>query len=418
MESIYAYLNKNKSNINQMHVAFIVAMITNVYSGNYDSFWVFMKAFFDLENFSVVAMWGTLVSLVLFNIIFRILSFIIFNRNEASQLTELMKTKLYACFRSVDNYNGYGWGADRTILTCDNLFEGWPVENILIDEVKTEKFKFVDKKLDEGSELYQSTEDALKITKEQNNNERWMVSEFRTNYNKKNRQVYLSLQKTDWMLNRYFWAKYRGGSDCERQNYIKMLYKKSIIMPNSFCLHLVLITQDDEVIMTEVCNNKKNDYSSTWAATIGEQIDAEDFLDGTEKRATFVYRWVERALKEEFGLYERERRCIIDKESIRVLSLNMEGDIYNLSLLTVVHMNVSFNNFLKLAHTHPESDYEFSDIKVLKIKEIPERLLSEKYKEERECYHPSTEFRLFMCYIHRFGMNSFLREARWIEKKI
>lgn len=51
---------------------------------------------------------------------------------------------------------------------------------------------------------------------------------------------------------------------------------------------------------------------------------------------------------EEFGIVDNQLEICFNLNSIRALSLNYEGDIYNLSLLTTLKLNVSYNSFVEM----------------------------------------------------------------------
>lgn len=87
--------------------------------------------------------------------------------------------------------------------------------------------------------------------------------------------------------------------------------------PNSLCLHLVI-----ETLITEISKEKSNDYPTTKAVSIGEQLELSDFVDQRDFQEDFVTEWTRRAVCEEFGLSENQYAEVFDERSLRVLSLD------------------------------------------------------------------------------------------------
>lgn len=416
MERICGFFIRKRKSINEGLIMYAVAMLANIYSGQYASLKGFLTALVDSHSFSAITMWIAVLILILFQFLLKGMKAYSLKQSRGFQLRKAMQENMPDCFDLVKDRNGYCWGADRTVIVCDNIFEGWKAENVVIEELKCEKYQFEkqDQELEKEFQLYCNSETARDIVARGNNNERYMITKYSTNFSKHDKKLFLSLQKTEWLRNQFFWNKYRENPEQQKKAMVE-LYGQGKILPNSFCLHLVLVTKDDEVILTAICRNKGNDYPKTWAATIGEQIEQTDFANGVDMRESFVVNWTKRALYEEFGIYEDQFNQIIDEDGIRVLSLNAEGDIYNLSLMTVAHLRVSFDEFMIEVHKHPEMDHEFNEIKALKIKEIPSVIYSLKNKSEALKYHPSTFLRLFMCYIHRYGIKAFMRQYEKIK---
>lgn len=122
---------------------------------------------------------------------------------------------------------------------------------------------------------------------------------------------------------------------------------------NSFCLHLILEDSKGNAIISRISSNKSNDYSGTWAATIGEQLSLADFYNFRDNSiySDFIQRWTRRALEEELDiskedetvLGENELETFVDMDSLRILSIDMEGDIYNIALTAVVKLKLSID---------------------------------------------------------------------------
>lgn len=135
-------------------------------------------------------------------------------------------------------------------------------------------------------------------------------------------------------------------------------------MPHSLCLHLVIVTADEQVVVTTISRFKKNDYAFTKAVTLGEQIEASDFENQTSFHDDFIERWIKRALSEEFGIDEEQYNAITGKNAIHVLALDFEGDIYNYSLMVVLDLKVKYEDFRAEVCRNPARDKKYDRMKV------------------------------------------------------
>lgn len=310
----------------------------------------------------------------------------------------------------VKELTGYSWGYDKVLYMAKDIFCGWKPEDIVIDQVIATKFSFSDSKseMNEGYQEYCKTADYENIVSKGNNSPRWMLANAQPNFSKTDKKIFLTLRETDWSLTSYVWNYFRNNMD-KLQEAVKDAYGgNGALYPNSLCMHLVIVTDDNKVILTKIANTKRNDYPTKWAATIGEQLEQEDFTDGSNINKQFIRKWIQRAFSEEFGIEEQEYHTIVDDGSIAVLSINMEADIYNFSLMTVVQLHQKYDNFQEYLRKTIVKDKEFIFMEGLPIKKIPQLMAQYKTLEEmNEVFHPSTFLRLFMCYIHYYGVNHF-----------
>lgn len=178
-------------------------------------------------------------------------------------------------------------------------------------------------------------------------------------------------------------------------------------MVNSFCLHLILISRSGNAILSRISNVKSNDYPNTWAATIGEQIEREDFLDDMtgNVRNDFVVRWVKRALKEEFDINEEELTDrgtneleeYVDMDSVRVLSVDLEGDIYNFALTCSVKLKITAEQLCDIKGVIIDGNELKKEFKECSIRGARKILLE--YPNNYLEYHPSTYLRLLMYHL-------------------
>ena len=106
---------------------------------------------------------------------------------------------------------------------------------------------------------------------------------------------------------------------------------------------------------------------------------------------------------EELGLSTEQYKDLVDQDSIRVLSVDMEGDIYNFTIMCVVKLTCPIDIFHSEIACTIESK-EIATISALDVNLIPRILVGNGNEEERESYHPSTYLRLLMFYLHKNGI--------------
>lgn len=360
MERLYYYMNKQRSALTGFVVTYIIATITNVITAQqYTSFLLILSEMINFNNFSIVLMWVGIIFVIFYNIIYFILDRYVMKMKTGYQLTKILTENTEYIFDDVREYRGYSWGKDKTLICCDNIIKGWDPKQIVIDRVivhdKGNEYWNAFEGIDKEYSDFMKSDIAKDIINHGNNNKRWMIEDIYQNYSKDNKKIYISLRETDYCTASFVWNMYKKDTKLA-ERLVKQMFriKKSNYMPHSLCLHLVIVTSDEKVVTTTISNNKSNDYSESIAVTLGEQIEDTDFLKTTGFYEDFIERWVKRALKEEFGIDGSQYIYITGKDSINVLSFNYEGDIYNISLMVVLNVTVSYKQFVTEANINPE----------------------------------------------------------------
>ena len=417
IELIYQLMNKNKGTFTEILVTYIIATVTNVIAAReYFQFGEFVTEILNISNFSIMLMWLGIVMLALFRIIYYILEKFVIRIHTGYKLSKILMDNTDDIFSEIKDYGGYSWGKNKTLMCCDNLIKGWTSKQIVIDCVTSHKKKSSEWLSDNNWEQeyieYMSGSSAEKIISHRNNNQRWMIEDIQQNYSKNDKKIFISLQKTDYCTTSFVWNKFRS-KDEHSKKLVQQVFsiKKGSYLPHSFCLHLVIVTSDKKVVTTVISNNKSNDYAGSIAVTLGEQIEDTDFNNNTGFCDNFVERWVIRALNEEFGIDASQYEYITGKDSISVLAFDFEGDIYNISLMTVLNLTVTYDQFAREVNRNPEKDKEYDEMKGLNLKKIPYILwLGDKLENGKYVYHPSSYLRLYLTYIHYYGIKKFVKE--------
>ena len=316
------------------------------------------------------------------------------------------------------------WGEGKTLEICNEIIFGWNPKNILIEEYDDEIYKFFEKEeskkkfgeksycFNTGDYLgFKETDQFQKIIRKGNNLPRFMLKKCSKNYDKHNRKLLLSLGRTEWSQCSYVWDKFgKSRGDEYSSNDLMKEYSGGVrsgdrsdpYLPNSFCMHLLIESQDNKVVLALISDSKRNDNPGTWAVTLGEQLEQEDFTDGNNFHESFVVKWMRRAFQEEYKLDEAQYEDLIDESSLRCISVDFESDRYNFALFCVVRLRYSFENFYEKVKVLLSTD-EATRLSAISLDEIPKILVSYKDENARRKYHPSSYLRLLLFYIHKFG---------------
>ena len=320
--------------------------------------------------------------------------------------------------------NTYKWGYNYCLF-YSQAPNGWLPKQFKITDYDPAEYSFPRLETMRGysREKYQdfcNTSPKIKaIADKDENRDRFAVKHLKKNTNKRNELFDISIKKTKWVALQYHWDYFRTfnartSEKIENPNLDIVVDKLQEIhknqgkefLINSFCLHLIIATSKG-IVLARIGRSKDNDYPSTWAATIGEQIDEDDFFNVNSSKEdnliapNFIDKWVKRALNEEFGVDpETEYEELFIPDSLRVLSVDVEADIYNIALTCVIQLRVSFDDFIteKNADIDRCENYELRESTLPEIREI---LLN--YPSNTKEYHPSTYLRILMFYRYKEG---------------
>ncbi len=399
MEKIYSLIKKARGYVYGTLFAFVVSKFIEIMEdSNVHTIKTSFGVLFDFERISTVMFWIALSVSLIFFAADKIISYKVNKKGLDKQFVDLMRKYTDNVFVNLNEATaGFSWGTSKTLVYCKNMIDGWEPNAIKIENYDSYRYEFSKDYRDDYLD-FKSDATMAKIIEDGDNLPRYMVQAFRENYNPNQPKLFLKLKKTEWSQTKFWWSRTKQRDVLKAAISDVFTYKKAE-MPNSFCLHLVLSTNDDKVVLARISVNKSNDYPETFGATIGEQIEEKDFLD-TDFRQDFITFWARRALKEEFGLGDARWEYFVNKDAIRVLALEMEGDIYNLSLIVNVRIDMPYKTFYEeLGYSYAEK--EISKIEPLDYKDIPSCLVN--MDENKGKYHPSTYLRLLMVYLHKYG---------------
>jgi len=338
------------------------------------------------------------------------------------KLKKFMNHYTDRCFNDVSAYQGFSWGMDKTLYIAPNIFEGIRIDHIEMTVIthmfEYESGNYHDDRMKENC----NSDKAKAIIKAGNNCPRYMLEYHSTNYTKDDRTVTICMRKTDYVQASATWDYFRNLKPREKQPILNEVFfperksKKNRedmhahIYPNSFCLHLIIELKNRHMLLAQVSPQKSNDYPSSWAATIGEQIEGSDFLDHITIKQSALKHWVHRALREEFGFTEEALPEFVSDDSIRALALTFEGDIYNFALVAVVKLDATMEGLSAQMHKDLTIDKEISLLGEIQLDDIPDVLVSYNKNKpaEQQDFHPSAYLQMFLYYVHKRGIDSLI----------
>ena len=411
METLYKKLYGLRITVFEYWIVYLVSVVMNylgereVLSGK-ETFWHKML---DLDAPPIFILIILTVLMIVFYILFVVSGYYSRKQEPVAAFTDLMKAHADEIAHA-KIAGGLVWGQDRTLWMAPNIVVGIEPQNVRIVEYKDDPFEFVDKDLQIAYEKFENSEDFRQTRALGNDLPRFMLTKYSSNFNKERPILSLQLKKTSWGKCQFVWHNRYYGE--ENAKTLQKQWTESIVTehmksglkvanyPNSLCLHLVIETKDGNVLITEISKEKSNDYPTTKAVSIGEQIELSDFVDKKDFQEDFVTEWTRRAVCEEFGLSEKQFDDIFEQKSLRVLSLDLEMDIYNFSLVCTLRMRQTCEQFKRVVSGTIEQK-EISDIKEMLLDEIPDVLLG--YPNNKGQYHPSSYLRLLLFYLFKNG---------------
>lgn len=361
----------------------------------------------DLNNSAVFVLVLLIGFAILFYILLAVFGYYTRKQNLSAAFTDIMRAHTEDIVQPVIT-GGLSWGLNRTLWMAPNLVLGLPSKSVMMANYDDAPYDF-GPELKEDFEKFVASDYIKQIQSVGNDLPRYMLTRYGANFDKQNPLLTIQLKKTFWRHCQFVWRRYYGEkNELEKRE----LWRNQIVSehlesglrvaryPNSLCLHLVIETENGNVLITEISKEKVNDYPTTKAVSLGEQIELSDFVEPKDFQQDFVKEWTRRAVCEEFGITGTQYEEEFDVASLRVLSLDMEMDIYNFSLVCTIKMRHSCEQFTKIVNTTIEQK-EISNMFELKLSEVPSILME--YPKNKDEYHPSSYLRLLVFYLYKNG---------------
>lgn len=375
--------------------AFLAGSFTNVWTDpNVQTLSILLNRLFDIQTRPLnVLSWFAVCTMLFLSIGKYSLQIYSRKRSYNIRLAELYRNKVDP-FLLPFQRGRIAWGLGLTLQSCPDLHAGWLIESVRIQHDTTQYV--VPKEWEDSYRKYVDT-----VFRGKDDRTRLMLIENPVAFSDAP-TLKLQVQESKYSHVLFFhtWMK---KDQNQRAQYIDQIIKgHQINVPNSLCLHLVVVTTDDYLLLTHI-SNKNDYYPNQWSCSIGEQLDKNDLIGHDSK---FALNWVERALYEELGVsYDG-----FSPKNVRVMAVFLEGDIANCALATIVilkHTRLELNDIID---KHPRKDYEFQDWDFIHWDNIPDELL-----RPTRIYHPTTGIRMFYAGLYKFGapgLNRLLMKLR------
>ena len=361
----------------------------------------------DLNTPAVFVLLLLIAFAVLFYIMLAIFGYYTRKQNLSAAFTDIMRAHTEDIAQPAIT-GGLSWGLNRTLWMAPTMVLGLPSKSVMMANYDDTPYSF-GPELKGEFETFAASDYIKQIQRMGNDLPRYMLTRYGSNFDKENPLLTIQLKKTFWRHCQFVWRRYYGE---ENEQEKRELWRNQIVSehlesglrvaryPNSFCLHLVVETENGNVLITEISKEKVNDYPTTKAVSLGEQIELSDFVEPKDFQQDFVKEWTRRAVCEEFGITETQYEEEFDVASLRVLSLDLEMDIYNFALVCTIKMRHSCEQFTKIVNTTIEQK-EISNMIELPLMEVPNILMG--YPDNKDEYHPSSYLRLLVFYLYKNG---------------
>lgn len=408
---IFTILNKSKATINGILITLSSSLLFNYLSDIPESIFIeplfVLKKLCNLSSFNCLATWLSLLTMIAFNLYCHIGKKKIDKETLPEGFYPLMLEHTDERIRDSVDHGILSWGLGKSVALTEEMMFGWKAKDVIIESYDDSLFSFPladDVFSNEGWLEYRDGEVFSVVKRMGNNLPRFMLKSIK----RKNGSLLLDLSRTEWSQTKYIW---NGFDKRQKAPLGNALMKKKALevkkdylplspLPNSLCMHLLLETKDERVVLSKISRLKINDFPGTLAATLGEQIDLSDFTDGNVFKHGFAIDWLRRAFEEEYKLSDYSYDSIVDESTFRILSLNFEGDIYNYALLCTVKLRLRFDEFNRKVGLLLSTE-EAIELIPLKTMEIPRTLFLEKIGSSS--FHPSTYLRLMIFFFYKMG---------------
>lgn len=297
-----------------------------------------------------------------------------------------------------------GWGLGLTLQSCPNIKEGWSTNEVRIDYRPIE---------------YDVARMGIDVSQKYDN---YLQHTFPTLYSEDRTRLMLlenpvaftdmfpltlKVGKTKWSQFQFYHELISEEKDRRVRDIKEVIENNKIEFPNSLCLHLIVRTKDHKFLLTKSNKKKGGDYHDVWALSIGEQLDKNDI----ENDGDCILNWTSRALWEELKLGGEN----FLSGNIRVMAVNLEGDINNFALATIVVLNLNSWELDNVLKVEIPADREFENWTFISPEDMPKELIN---PTPTRNYHPSTGIRMFYAGLFEFGpvdLNQRLLRARMEE---
>lgn len=204
-------------------------------------------------------------------------------------------------------------------------------------------------------------------------------------------QLILHTVETKFSVARFF-GDVIAHDNLKRNFYLNRLFNDNIIsFPHSLCMHAVIATSDNHILIVKRPPTLEF-YPSAWQCSLSEQFDRIDL-----EQPLKVLHCGKRMLHEELGLDDNDG---YDAENMRVLSVFLEGDLLNISLLAYIKLNLNRDELDHHLRYGLRPDLEFNNWKFVRQDDLETMLFSADDSSEVSQYHPVAKYAMYIALVH------------------
>jgi len=209
-------------------------------------------------------------------------------------------------------------------------------------------------------------------------------------------KIYLYVRPVKYSQGLFFQERFLKDAGVIAKNLKDLADEHRAPFPSILCLHMVIITQDERVVVVRRAPTLHY-YPGKYAATIEEQLHPKkDFEAVGADRIMSVEAWVRRALEEEFSLSDHH----FAPEDARILSVFLEHTIMNLSLCALVRIKLDASSLRAHLASNLRSDYEFDRTLFFSSDEALSEVVSPSL-----AHHPTSRYRMLMALFNAHGVD-------------
>lgn len=442
MERYYIWAKNYRKSFTEIMVSYIGGYLASILMSSENGTFIDRIHLLQKVNYINVLSWLAIIIFTIYLCSIKVIGIYLERNNLYTKFSNYIKQNTDPCMQGFGNAGFLSFGQNMVLQPCPNLLEGWQTSDIHLHQFRSDtnshhpikedlenafnrvsaRDKFIYphiqalyEKTNLSEEFKQYLDEHSTLLDEENNQRRVSLRKL---YVGKKSGLYLEFDACYWNQANFFWNKMRNDS-MRKSKMIQQVYEsKAIQAPTSFCLHLIVETKDNKVLLTTISKLKDNDYATTKAATIGEQLEISDIINTHDYNDDFVKVWIQRAFAEEFNLDGLDYQHYVNEDSFRILSVNLEADIINFSLVCVATLNCTFDEFHAHLSVKSLDPVEIGSIEPLSIAQIPAILASYQDEKQNIQYHPSTYLRLLLYMIHKVGYkNSWRAIEPYLAKK-
>lgn len=311
-----------------------------------------------------------------------------------TQGARMSYAKLFADVKvspEIASYTGPSVGTSQTLRLCPGVQQGWLMAETKLHHEAT-KFVLPQELADSYRRYFSQHYDEKGFERD---NVRLMLTQIPLSLSDTARRLSLKTKESSFSYSQ-FCMDVIASDQTLRTKFIEEINRtEQVRVPHTFCLHMVVITDDDKVLITKRGPNL-HWYPNTWSCSVEEQASIDDLRGGVDGT---MLRWGKRALLEELGAGDSS----YSDDNLRLISVFLESDVLNMSLCGHIRLNITSDQLSETIKRKPRKDKEFTAWEYLEYSD--DTLMSEILKPRAAyTYHPTSGYRMLMTLLKRNGL--------------